>query len=393
MTATYLYQRGIPWSGRIFSYPRYMAAKAKFYTDSQKDSRRFRPEGVPDLQPGDWLVEDRMGLYGHDVYVVMRFPANRLEPGEVLGKDRIWDSDRYIEWMRKGHQAPPLFVVEQEKPVGNLKVVDGHRRLRAYTKAGIRPLVMVSPSYPSAAGLDYYGNQMMTAFTIEHAAEIGIKVPKEWRLLLRNPGESLGVRFARMQAENPPQERCFACGRALKTPKLVDTRDGQVVFVGPECYRRIESAGEKGWQPPLGGPRLYPAVRTNPPQRTPYTCGPAVALDVLADHGVRATERAVAAVARSCKRSGTTAGGLVRALRAGGVSARALKPSTVQTGDLVRLWSGDEDHWVRVRYVTIGRTYVTFYDPWTGRSRTITMDTFQAMRRKAKAHRFSVVRA
>lgn len=53
-------------------------------------------------------------------------------------------------------------------------------------------------------------------------------------------------------------EPCFACGRKLgKNPKLVDTRDDQTVFVGRECFKLIVTAGENGYQPPSGGPRLY----------------------------------------------------------------------------------------------------------------------------------------
>lgn len=53
-------------------------------------------------------------------------------------------------------------------------------------------------------------------------------------------------------------ERCFACGRKLgKNPKLVDTRDDQKVFVGRECYKKVVEAGEKGYQYPGIGPKLY----------------------------------------------------------------------------------------------------------------------------------------
>lgn len=52
---------------------------------------------------------------------------------------------------------------------------------------------------------------------------------------------------------------CFACDRKLgKNPKMADTRDNQIVYVGINCYKHIEDAGETGYQPPLGGPRLYP---------------------------------------------------------------------------------------------------------------------------------------
>ena len=54
-------------------------------------------------------------------------------------------------------------------------------------------------------------------------------------------------------------ERCFACGRPLgSNPTLVDTRDGQLVYVGPECFGKVASGNPNGgWQPPKGGPRLY----------------------------------------------------------------------------------------------------------------------------------------
>lgn len=53
-------------------------------------------------------------------------------------------------------------------------------------------------------------------------------------------------------------QKCFACDRKLgRSPELVDTRDDQKVFVGSDCFRLIVDAGEVGYQPPKGGPRLY----------------------------------------------------------------------------------------------------------------------------------------
>lgn len=53
-------------------------------------------------------------------------------------------------------------------------------------------------------------------------------------------------------------EKCFACDRKLgKTPKLVDTHDDQLVYVGRECYKMVEAAGDAGYQPPKGGPKLF----------------------------------------------------------------------------------------------------------------------------------------
>lgn len=53
-------------------------------------------------------------------------------------------------------------------------------------------------------------------------------------------------------------ERCFACGRKLgKKPHIVDTLEDQFPPVGSECFKLIEKAGTKGYQPSTGGPRLY----------------------------------------------------------------------------------------------------------------------------------------
>ena len=54
-------------------------------------------------------------------------------------------------------------------------------------------------------------------------------------------------------------EKCFCCGRRLgRFPKLVDTRDDQIVYIGRKCWERVRDAGSHGYQPPWGGPKLYP---------------------------------------------------------------------------------------------------------------------------------------
>lgn len=54
------------------------------------------------------------------------------------------------------------------------------------------------------------------------------------------------------------REPCFACGKRMaRSGYLVGCKDDQTVFVGPECLRHIKEAGENGYQPPKGGPRLY----------------------------------------------------------------------------------------------------------------------------------------
>lgn len=52
---------------------------------------------------------------------------------------------------------------------------------------------------------------------------------------------------------------------------MVDTRDDQLVFVGSECFKQITEAG---WQPPKGGPRLYPLPKP------PYSPNVVRALDL-----------------------------------------------------------------------------------------------------------------
>lgn len=54
-------------------------------------------------------------------------------------------------------------------------------------------------------------------------------------------------------------EKCFACDKKLGgMPELADTRDDQLVYVGRDCAAKIRAAGERGYQPSKGGPKLYP---------------------------------------------------------------------------------------------------------------------------------------
>lgn len=58
-------------------------------------------------------------------------------------------------------------------------------------------------------------------------------------------------------------ERCFACNLKLVRPEFVFTQDRMSdgrqyeVFVGPDCFAHVQAAGDAGYQPPLGGPRLF----------------------------------------------------------------------------------------------------------------------------------------
>lgn len=57
----------------------------------------------------------------------------------------------------------------------------------------------------------------------------------------------------------PP--RYYACDKPLASYEMADTEDGFAVHVGSECYRKIIKAGREGYQPPKGGPRLYPLTQ------------------------------------------------------------------------------------------------------------------------------------
>lgn len=53
---------------------------------------------------------------------------------------------------------------------------------------------------------------------------------------------------------------CFACGKAFSissTHVHVFTSDRQMVCVGLNCGTHIRHSGAAGYQPPMGGPKLY----------------------------------------------------------------------------------------------------------------------------------------
>lgn len=57
-----------------------------------------------------------------------------------------------------------------------------------------------------------------------------------------------------------PRFKCFACDRPLRGRQreyLVRCADEQTVFIGSDCFRRVRETGPDGYQPPLGGPRLF----------------------------------------------------------------------------------------------------------------------------------------
>lgn len=70
------------------------------------------------------------------------------------------------------------------------------------------------------------------------------------------------MKAARSSIAASQSQRCFACDKLLgKNPTLVDTHDSQTAYVGSSCFNLIMRAGDNGYQPPKGGPRLYQIKR------------------------------------------------------------------------------------------------------------------------------------
>jgi hypothetical protein len=71
-----------------------------------------------------------------------------------------------------------------------------------------------------------------------------------------------------MDIESYHVHKCFACNNKRASHAAV-TSDGQHVFVGSECIKKIRAAGTVGYQPPLGGPVLF-LVENAPALDRPY---------------------------------------------------------------------------------------------------------------------------
>lgn len=59
-------------------------------------------------------------------------------------------------------------------------------------------------------------------------------------------------------------EKCFACDKKFKDGSkryLVDTRDSQTVFVGPDCYKKVLAAGEDGYLLPPDKDKFQSGLR------------------------------------------------------------------------------------------------------------------------------------
>lgn len=59
--------------------------------------------------------------------------------------------------------------------------------------------------------------------------------------------------------EHITEAKCFSCDAVLssESDQMVETEGGQPVVVGRECFKKVVQAGKGGYQPPLGGSKLY----------------------------------------------------------------------------------------------------------------------------------------
>ena len=54
------------------------------------------------------------------------------------------------------------------------------------------------------------------------------------------------------------KEPCACCGKIVRRPKRAEDSEGTRVWVGPECWRRIEASGEGGYIPEKSLEVFYP---------------------------------------------------------------------------------------------------------------------------------------
>lgn len=62
-------------------------------------------------------------------------------------------------------------------------------------------------------------------------------------------------------------ETCFACEKSLAgivKPYQATTSDGQLVYVGRDCFSKIRMWGKAGYSPPKGGPKLWTVEHRRP---------------------------------------------------------------------------------------------------------------------------------
>lgn len=151
-------------------------ARAYFQGGRQVASSREVRADYPELELGTWRIDDWVGAYGREISELVELCPRDLTPTEFdwrHPKDQLqyqgkWrDALRYASWMDDGWMPPPITVVESQ--AGDLRVVDGHRRLAAADMAGvpIRAWVSWAADHPRGLTDAQTGEPLIVGLTYE----------------------------------------------------------------------------------------------------------------------------------------------------------------------------------------------------------------------------------
>lgn len=182
------------------------------------------------LPLGTWRKDSISGMYGVSMEQLRQFDPHTLKWGEedyttgVNYENRGTDARQYAEWIKQGHEPPPVHVIEMED--GSFKVTDGHRRLAAAKWAGVPIKAWVNP-LAGTGKPDSEGKEIKTGATYEtnirDALAAGHEVPEHAR---KHYGEWLEKDATKnreellMLADKFPKNRADYLARAAR---LADT--------------------------------------------------------------------------------------------------------------------------------------------------------------------------
>lgn len=99
-------------------------------------SSRTTPAKESTLPIGTWRIEKMpWSKYGDNIEQLREINVSEIKGSEDTTPDRMQDVDRYASWLKEGKNPPPFRVAALQD--GGYKLMDGHRRLLSYQKAGI----------------------------------------------------------------------------------------------------------------------------------------------------------------------------------------------------------------------------------------------------------------
>lgn len=158
------------------------------------------PEQWGSVEVGGWVLSPAVGMRGRDIGVVVRVPMEGLVASELtppswegaLAPDKQVYVARYRERLRAGERAPNASIVEREG--GDLRVVDGHRRLVAAREEGVTALrAIVWPTVDADDGAcDAAGTPIRTGLTLESLRRRGVTLLQTSRALRPVSREPMG---------------------------------------------------------------------------------------------------------------------------------------------------------------------------------------------------------